>query len=40
MLENAVNRPTAAAAEAPRAFDLRRIGAHPDFWYPLAWPMS
>ncbi len=19
------------------AFDLRRIGAHPDYWYPLAW---
>lgn len=17
--------------------DLRRVGAHPDFWYPLAW---
>jgi len=27
--------PTPATAAKP--FDLRRIGAHPDFWYPLAW---
>ncbi|MGA9027555.1 MAG: aromatic ring-hydroxylating dioxygenase subunit alpha [Steroidobacteraceae bacterium] len=24
-------------ANSPNAFDLRRIGAHPDHWYPLAW---
>jgi renierapurpurin 18,18'-hydroxylase len=24
-------------ANAPNAFDLRRVGAHPDHWYPLAW---
>jgi len=24
-------------ANSPNAFDLRRIGAHPDYWYPLAW---
>ena len=24
-------------AVSPPAFDLRRVGAHPDFWYPLAW---
>ncbi len=24
-------------AHAPRAFDLRRTGAHPDHWYPVAW---
>jgi phenylpropionate dioxygenase-like ring-hydroxylating dioxygenase large terminal subunit len=22
---------------APNAFDLRRVGAHPDYWYPVAW---
>ena len=26
-------RPT----NSPNAFDLRRVGAHPDHWYPLAW---
>jgi renierapurpurin 18,18'-hydroxylase len=25
------------AANSPDAFDLRRVGAHPDHWYPLAW---
>ena len=25
------------AANSPNAFDLRRIGANPDYWYPLAW---
>jgi phenylpropionate dioxygenase-like ring-hydroxylating dioxygenase large terminal subunit len=24
-------------ANAPKAFDLRRVGAHPDHWYALAW---
>ncbi len=24
-------------ANAPNAFDLRRVGAHPDHWYPVAW---
>jgi renierapurpurin 18,18'-hydroxylase len=24
-------------AESAHAVDLRRIGAHPDYWYPLAW---
>src|SRR5579864_3891311 len=24
-------------ANTPNALDLRRIGAHPDYWYPLAW---
>ena len=32
MLEDAVTRLTATPAIAPRAVDLRRIGAHPDFW--------
>ena len=22
---------------APNAYDLRRVGANPDYWYPLAW---
>ncbi len=24
-------------AQSPRTVDLRRIGSHPDYWYPLAW---
>ena len=24
-------------ANMPNSFDLRRVGAHPDHWYPLAW---
>jgi len=24
-------------ANNPNGLDLRRIGAHPDFWYPVAW---
>ena len=24
-------------ANSPSAIDLRRIGAHPDYWYPVAW---
>src|SRR6202007_136211 len=24
-------------ANSPNAFDLRRVGAHPDYWYALAW---
>jgi len=26
-----------ARANSPNALDLRRIGANPDYWYPLAW---
>src|SRR3984885_10550416 len=37
MLEDAVTRLAPTAANAPKAFDLRRVGSHPDFWYPLAW---
>lgn len=29
--------PAAARLAAPAARDLRRIGVHPDHWYPLAW---
>jgi renierapurpurin 18,18'-hydroxylase len=28
---------SAHRANSPNAVDLRRIGAHPDYWYPLAW---
>ena len=32
------SRPIAVQpANAPNAFDLRSVGAHPDYWYPLAW---
>ena len=39
------NAPTAANAHAPDQAatnaapvrDLRRVGIHPDYWYPLAW---
>ena len=24
-------------ANSPNGLDLRRIGAHPDYWYPVAW---
>jgi renierapurpurin 18,18'-hydroxylase len=37
MLEDAVTRLATAPANAPQPCDLRRVGAHPDFWYPLAW---
>src|SRR5277367_4442327 len=25
------------AVNSPESYDLRRVGAHPDYWYPLAW---
>src|SRR5580692_9079414 len=37
MLEDAVTRLPATQANAPSPVNLRRIGAHPDHWYPLAW---
>ncbi|HTY92888.1 MAG TPA: Rieske 2Fe-2S domain-containing protein [Steroidobacteraceae bacterium] len=37
MLEDAVPPLAPTPATAAKPFDLRRIGAHPDFWYPLAW---
>ena len=24
-------------ADSPNGLDLRRVGAHPDYWYPVAW---
>ena len=37
MSEESSNLINLRPANSPNAFDLRRIGAHPDFWYPLAW---
>src|ERR1700719_4968297 len=37
MSEEGSNLATLRAASAPDPIDLRRIGAHPDQWYPLAW---
>jgi phenylpropionate dioxygenase-like ring-hydroxylating dioxygenase large terminal subunit len=37
MAEDISNLITLRNASSPDAFDLRRVGAHPDYWYPLAW---
>ena len=37
MSEDSANLVHLRPANSPNAFDLRRIGAHPDHWYPLAW---
>jgi renierapurpurin 18,18'-hydroxylase len=37
MSEDSANLVHLRPANSPNAFDLRRIGAHPDYWYPLAW---
>ncbi|MGO9948166.1 MAG: Rieske 2Fe-2S domain-containing protein [Steroidobacteraceae bacterium] len=37
MAEDISNLITLHSANSPDAFDLRRVGAHPDYWYPLAW---
>ena len=37
MPEDGSNLITMRPANSPNAFDLRRVGAHPDYWYPLAW---
>jgi phenylpropionate dioxygenase-like ring-hydroxylating dioxygenase large terminal subunit len=37
MSEDGSNLTTLRAPNSPNAFDLRRVGAHPDYWYPLAW---
>jgi phenylpropionate dioxygenase-like ring-hydroxylating dioxygenase large terminal subunit len=31
------NLSSVRVANTPNSFDLRRVGAHPDYWYPLAW---
>jgi len=37
MPEDGSNLIVVRAANSPNAFDLRRVGAHPDHWYPVAW---
>ena len=37
MLEDNPNPAPMRPANSPNAFDLRRVGAHPDYWYPVAW---
>jgi renierapurpurin 18,18'-hydroxylase len=37
MSEESSNLFTVRTANSPNAFDLRRVGAHPDYWYPVAW---
>jgi phenylpropionate dioxygenase-like ring-hydroxylating dioxygenase large terminal subunit len=37
MSEDSSNLITMRTANSPNAFDLRRVGAHPDYWYPVAW---
>ncbi len=37
MSEDGQSFVTLRAANSPNAFDLRRVGAHPDYWYPVAW---
>jgi hypothetical protein len=37
MAEDSSNLVTMRSANSPNTFDLRRVGAHPDYWYPLAW---
>ncbi|MDP9065392.1 MAG: Rieske 2Fe-2S domain-containing protein, partial [Pseudomonadota bacterium] len=38
MSEDSSNLVALHSADAPSAaFDLRRVGAHPDYWYPVAW---
>ena len=37
MPEESSNLIALRAANAPNGFDLRRVGAHPDYWYPVAW---
>src|SRR5580658_8347101 len=37
MSESGSSRVPISAANSPNAVDLRRVGAHPDYWYPVAW---
>jgi len=37
MSDDSSNLVTLHPANSPNSFDLRRIGAHPDYWYPVAW---
>src|ERR1700728_2810263 len=37
MMDEISNIALLRLGNSPNSFDLRRIGAHPDFWYPFAW---
>jgi renierapurpurin 18,18'-hydroxylase len=37
MVDESSNALAERIANSPNEFDLRRVGAHPDHWYPLAW---
>ena len=37
MPEDGSNLIAMRPANSANGFDLRRVGAHPDHWYPLAW---
>ncbi len=37
MSDDSLKRVAPRPTSSPDCFDLRRIGAHPDHWYPLAW---
>ena len=37
MSEDNSNLMNARPANSIAALDLRRVGAHPDYWYPVAW---
>jgi renierapurpurin 18,18'-hydroxylase len=37
MSENVSSLIAVRLANSPNPFDLRRVGAHPDHWYPVAW---
>jgi phenylpropionate dioxygenase-like ring-hydroxylating dioxygenase large terminal subunit len=37
MSEEGSKLATIRVANSPNASDLRRIGSHPDYWYPVAW---
>jgi phenylpropionate dioxygenase-like ring-hydroxylating dioxygenase large terminal subunit len=37
MPEDSCNLISMRPANSANAFDLRRVGAHPDYWYPVAW---
>ena len=37
MQEESSNLVNLRPANSPNAFDLRRVGTHPDHWYAVAW---
>src|SRR6266567_7845522 len=37
MSDDSSNLAALRSANSPNSLDLRRVGAHPDYWYPVAW---